>query len=88
LRWASNNDGPELDGIALAPIRVSSLERSRDFYEKLGFEEAFAMDQGGTPTQSFLKINDRQFLELYPQRDPSQPIGFMHVCFEAGDLEG
>jgi len=79
--------GPELAGIAHAAIRVSSLERSRDFYEKLGFEEAFAMNQDGTPTQSFLKINDRQFIELYPKREPSQAIGFMHVCFEADDLE-
>jgi catechol 2,3-dioxygenase-like lactoylglutathione lyase family enzyme len=45
------------------------------------------MDQGGTPTQSFMKINDRQFIELYPQREPSQAIGFMHVCFESDDLE-
>jgi hypothetical protein len=79
---------PELAGIAHAAIRVSDLAKSRDFYEKLGFEEAFAMDQGGTPTQSFIKINDQQFLELYPRRDPTQAIGFMHVCFESGDLEG
>ncbi len=76
-----------LSGIAHAAIRVSDLGRSRAFYEKLGFEEAFAMDKGGTPTEAFLKINDRQFLELYPQQDPSQPIGFMHVCFESKDIE-
>jgi hypothetical protein len=40
------------------------------------------MHQGGVPTQSFIKINDRQFIELYPQREASQTIGFMHVCFE------
>jgi catechol 2,3-dioxygenase-like lactoylglutathione lyase family enzyme len=78
---------PALSGIAHAAIRVSDLARSRAFYEKLGFEEAFAMDKGGTPTEAFLKINDRQFIELYPQRDASQPIGFMHVCFESADLE-
>ena len=79
--------GPGLAGIAHAAIRVSDLGKSRDFYEKLGFEEAFAMDQGGVPTQSFIKINDRQFIELYPQREATQAIGFMHVCFEASDLE-
>ena len=80
--------GPGLTGIAHAAIRVSDLGKSRDFYEKLGFEEAFAMDQSGVPTQSFIKINDRQFIELYPKREAAQPIGFMHVCFEASDLEG
>jgi catechol 2,3-dioxygenase-like lactoylglutathione lyase family enzyme len=78
---------PTLAGIAHAAIRVGDLARSRDFYEKLGFEEAFALDNGGKPTEAFLKINDRQFLELYPQRDASQAIGFMHVCFESADLE-
>ncbi len=76
-----------LSGIAHAAIRVSDLARSRTFYKKLGFEEAFAMDKGGTPTEAFLKINDRQFIELYPSRDASQPIGFMHVCFESANLE-
>src|SRR5277367_1507265 len=78
---------PALAGIAHAAIRVSDLAKSRDFYEKLGFEEAFAMDNGGKPTEAFLKINDRQFIELYPQKDASQPVGFMHVCFESTDIE-
>jgi catechol 2,3-dioxygenase-like lactoylglutathione lyase family enzyme len=44
------------------------------------------MNQGGTPTEAFFKINDRQFIELYPRRDASSAVGFMHVCFEAADL--
>jgi len=79
---------PELAGIAHVAIRVSDLTRSTDFYEKLGFEEAFAMNQGGKPTEAFLKVNDRQFIELYPQRQSSEPIGFMHVCFESNEIEG
>ena len=78
---------PELAGIAHAAIRVADLAKSRAFYEKLGFEEAFSMSQGATPTEAFLKINDRQFIELYPQSQPSQQIGFMHVCFESADIE-
>ncbi len=78
---------PELAGIAHAAIRVSDLERVRAFYEKLGFEEAFSMSQGGATTQSFVKVNDRQFIELYPQHQPSDPVGFMHVCFESEDIE-
>jgi catechol 2,3-dioxygenase-like lactoylglutathione lyase family enzyme len=88
IHLVEQEQAPELAGIAHAAIRVSNLEKSRDFYQKLGFEEAFAMNQNGIPSQSFLKINDRQFIELYPQRDRSQAIGFMHVCFEANDLVG
>jgi catechol 2,3-dioxygenase-like lactoylglutathione lyase family enzyme len=87
MRGESAEEAPTLSGIAHVAIRVSGLARSRAFYEKLGFEEAFSMEQGGAPTEAFLKINDRQFIELYPQREPSQAIGFMHVCFESTDIE-
>jgi len=80
-------DSPNLAGLAHAAIRVADLDKSRAFYQKLGFEEAFSMSQGATTTQSFIKINDRQFLELYPQRNPAETIGFMHVCFESTDIE-
>jgi len=77
---------PNLTGIAHVAIRVADLERARAFFHKLGFEEAFAMDRGGTPTEAFFKINDGQFIELYPRRDPASAVGFMHVCFEAADI--
>lgn len=35
----------------------------------------------------FLKINDRQFIELYPRTADSQPLGMMHICFETDDIE-
>jgi catechol 2,3-dioxygenase-like lactoylglutathione lyase family enzyme len=76
-----------LAGIAHVAIRVSDLSRSRDFYQKLGFEQAFAFTKDGATTEVFLKVNDRQFIEMYPQQQPSQEIGFMHVCFESTDLE-
>jgi catechol 2,3-dioxygenase-like lactoylglutathione lyase family enzyme len=76
-----------LAGIAHVAIRVSDLSRSRDFYGKLGFEQAFALTKDGKTTEAFLKVNDRQFIEVYPQEDPSQSIGFMHACFEATDIE-
>jgi catechol 2,3-dioxygenase-like lactoylglutathione lyase family enzyme len=77
---------PNLTGIAHVAIRVSDLERSRAFFHRLGFEQAFAMDKSGAPTEAFFKVNDRQFIELYPRRDAASAVGFMHVCFEASDL--
>ena len=41
---------PDLAGIAHAAIRVADLDKSREFYAKLGYEEAFAMTQGTTTT--------------------------------------
>jgi len=75
-----------LAGIAHVAIRVSDLTRSRDFYQKLGFEQAFTLSKDGKTSEAFFKVNDHQFIEIYPQQDPSQPIGFMHLCFESTDL--
>ena len=74
--------------IAHAAMRVSDLSRSREFYRKLGFEEAFVFEKNGLPTEVFLKVNDDQFIELYPRENNSQASGFMHVCFESSNLEG
>jgi catechol 2,3-dioxygenase-like lactoylglutathione lyase family enzyme len=82
---------PPLAGVAHIAIRVRSLEAAREFYEKLGYEQAFALtDKEGKVRESFIKINDHQFLELYPA-NPENPkeasIGFLHVCFEGDDLQ-
>lgn len=91
LPLSAQQQTPPLAGIAHIAIRVRSLDASRDFYNKLGFEEAFALnDKDGKPRESFIKINDHQFLELYPA-NPEVPkeaaIGFLHVCFEGDDLQ-
>ncbi|HTF72301.1 MAG TPA: VOC family protein [Edaphobacter sp.] len=87
----AQQQAPPLAGIAHIAIRVRSLDASREFYNKLGFEEAFDLkDKNGKPRESFIKINDHQFLELYPA-NPDVPaeaaIGFLHVCFEGDDLQ-
>ena len=75
-----------LSGIAHVALRVNNLEQSRAFYEKLGFEQAFEFSEGGKVTQSFLKINDRQFIELYPRTKEDQEVGLMHVCYESTEI--
>lgn len=82
---------PPLAGIAHIALRVRSLDAARDFYQKLGYEEAFLLkDKQGKPRESFIKINDHQFIELYPT-NPDVPkeskIGFLHVCFEGDNLQ-
>jgi len=82
---------PPLAGIAHIAIRVRSLDASREFYKKLGYEEAFNLKgKDGNVNESFIKINDHQFIELYPA-DPSNAKtakpGFLHVCVEGEDLQ-
>lgn len=78
---------PPLAGIAHVAFRVSDLNKSRDFYHKLGFGQAFEFADGGITIVSFIKINDRQFIELYPRNDSSQVLGLMHVCYESTNVQ-
>ena len=75
-----------LTGIAHAAFRVSDVDKSRAFYRALGVEQAFEFGDAGKTSVSYIKINDRQFVELYQRKDDAQPLGLLHVCFESDDL--
>lgn len=78
-------------GIAHIALRVSDVDREVNFLGKLGFVQAFAnTDNSGRITQAFIKVNDRQYIEVYPQTAAGEapgPLGLMHVCYEAADLQ-
>jgi catechol 2,3-dioxygenase-like lactoylglutathione lyase family enzyme len=73
---------PAITGIAHIAYRVSDLDKEVKFFAQFGYEVAFANTSGAKTTEAFVKIDDRQFIEIYPQTDPSQPLGWMHVCYE------
>ena len=76
-----------LVGIAHVAFRVTNVAKSREFYQKLGVEQSFEFNDPGKPPVSYMKVNDRQFIELYERKDDTQPLGLMHVCYEAADIE-
>jgi catechol 2,3-dioxygenase-like lactoylglutathione lyase family enzyme len=82
----SHAQTPPINGIAHFAFRVSDLDKARAFFHKLGFEESFVLTDGGKTSEVFVKINDRQFIELYPRTGDSQALGWMHVCFESDAL--
>jgi catechol 2,3-dioxygenase-like lactoylglutathione lyase family enzyme len=66
---------------------VKSIADSLAFYNKLGYQQAFAnTGSNGVVSQSFLKLNDKQFIELYPVGGRDTQVGFMHLCLEGPDL--
>jgi catechol 2,3-dioxygenase-like lactoylglutathione lyase family enzyme len=78
---------PNLAGIAHFAIRVHDLDASVAFYLKLGFVRAFALSRDGAVYEAFLKINDHQFIELYPTTPQDSQVGFLHLCFEGNTLQ-
>lgn len=76
---------PALVGIAHVAIQVADLAKSSAFYQKLGFAQPFEITKDGKVTEAFIKLNDRQYLELYPVEEGKAP-SFQHVCWEAVNL--
>jgi catechol 2,3-dioxygenase-like lactoylglutathione lyase family enzyme len=77
----------DIVGIAHVALRVSDLDGEIAFLGKLGYEESFAITSAGQTMAVLVKINDEEFIELTPRTDPSQPLGWIHVCYRAGDLQ-
>ena len=82
LSWAQP---PALNGIAHVAFRVADVTVGRAFYQKLGFDQFFELTRDGQTTEAFLKVNDLQFIELYP-RNAQQPSGLMHICYLSNDM--
>jgi len=76
-------------GIAHVAYRVHDADAELAFFSKLGYQLSFSFtNKEGKVTQHFVKVNDRQFIELYTLLDPAQPTGWLHVCYESADLGG
>lgn len=78
---------PPVSGIAHIALRVGDLQRERAFFHALGFDEAFVLTKGDRAAEVFVKVNDHQFIELYPRTGGQEALGWMHVCYESGSLQ-
>lgn len=79
--------------LAHAAFVVADMEASLRFYrDALGLTPQFEMaDEEGRPWIWYLKIADRQFLELFYSRpgdapDPAPDTHYRHLCLACDDL--
>jgi catechol 2,3-dioxygenase-like lactoylglutathione lyase family enzyme len=84
---AGDADGLTLNGVAHVAFRVTDVPKSREFYRTLGWEPAFEFSDDKGTTTSYVKVNDRQFIELYRRNAPTDALGLMHICLEGANLE-
>ncbi len=80
---------PLITGVAHIAFQVSDLARAREFYgELLGYEEPFQIrNQDGSLALTYFKVNERQYIEIFPNLPPDRDDRLMHIAFETNDLE-
>ncbi|MDQ6708411.1 MAG: VOC family protein [Acidobacteriota bacterium] len=88
--WAADAPSrPKIPGVAHVALYVSDLAKSRVFYKDfLGYDEPFALKRkDGADRIAFIKINDRQYLELFAEepRAGSRDGRLNHISFETVD---
>src|SRR5882672_7817379 len=61
---------PHVTGLSHVALYVHDVEESRRFYKDfLGFGEPYSLtNTNGTLALTFIKINDRQAIELFPEK--------------------
>ena len=80
---------PMITGIAHIAFQVSDLAKAREFYgELLGYEEPFQIrNQDGSLALTYFKVNERQYVEIFPGLPPDKDDRLLHIAFETTDLE-
>ncbi len=78
---------PRILGVAHIGIRTDNLEAAKKFYsQELGFAEAFRLDrpEGGLMLVYF-KVNDHQYIEVFPGWKGPEQLVLSHIAFETDD---
>jgi lactoylglutathione lyase len=79
---------PRILGVAQIALNVSDIEKSRGFYKDfLGFAEPFEIrNPDGSLALSFIKINDYQYIELFPGLKAGQDR-LNHIALYTDDVK-
>ncbi len=80
---------PPIIGVSHIGLRTDDLAAARRFYSGvLGFQEPFTVDNlPGKLLLTYFKVNDHQYVEVFPElKDPKQDR-LSHISFETTDAE-
>lgn len=80
---------PHITGISHIALYVHDMNKTLAFYKDfLGFDQPYSLtNRNGTLHLTWIKINDRQTLELFPETN-SASDRLYHVAFETDDAVG
>jgi catechol 2,3-dioxygenase-like lactoylglutathione lyase family enzyme len=77
---------PRIVGVAHIALWTDNLDAARTFYgQQLGYEEAFKLDrpEGGL----VFKVNDHQYVEVFPGWKGPEQLILAHVAFETDNAQ-
>ena len=80
---------PAITGVAHIAIFSHDIAKSRAFYSALlGYEEPYLLNNAdGSLSLTFIKINERQYIEIFPEREAGTDR-LNHISLETPDIEG
>jgi lactoylglutathione lyase len=88
LAAAQDAARPPIPGVAHIALYAADFEKSRAFYRDfLGLEEPYSLSNAdGTPSMTFFKINERQYIELFPET-AAKTDRLNHISLETPNAE-
>jgi lactoylglutathione lyase len=86
LQQAGGIRRPQIVGLSHIALWVHDIEKTRAFYKDfLGFAEPYSLkNPDGTLHLTWIKINDRQTIELFPEKQPDTDRLY-HIALETDD---
>jgi len=78
---------PPIVGVSHIALKTADLAAARRFYgHDLGFAEPFSLDKPtGGMLLTYFKVNDHQYIQIFPElKDPAEDR-LSHICFETTD---
>jgi catechol 2,3-dioxygenase-like lactoylglutathione lyase family enzyme len=83
---------PAIVGVAHIGLKTNDLAAARRFYTGvLGFQEPFSLDkppeEGTGLLLTYFKVNDHQYIELFPELTDPKMDRLSHISFETTDAE-
>ena len=81
---------PPIVGVAHFGLRTDDIASARKFYGGiLGYQEPFSLNKpDGTGLMlTYFKVNDHQYIEVFPELKDAKQDRLSHICFETTDID-
>lgn len=81
---------PAIVGVAHIGLRTDDMMAARKFYGGiLGYQEPFSLDKpdGSGLMLTYFKVNDHQYIEVFPELKDAKQDRLSHISFETTDAE-